>query len=192
MKSKKLLLMLIFNFVFISCFHYEVVTIPESGQYKNIHRMTGNFIEISKQSVGYYGNLQLASEYRFNQTTQQYEYSLIVSTLAENGLFIQPDTSFELSVTDTTIQLRRRDNPYHRREVTMNHKKYILETAWFDTEKAILKSLGQAKVVRFSIQGKTKTIHGKLSEKNIENFRRFSREYLEAIDEEPLNRTQGM
>jgi len=174
---KRLYLITIFLFIF-SCTGYKVITIPNSGDYQNIHRMSGNFLPVNKKYLGTYGNFQISGEVRFNNDKNKKEYSLIVGGLIQDGLNIKEGKSLLLNIDGENIEFIRRNKPYRVKKVKMNRQKYILELAWYDISKEILNKISNAKNIEFTVYGKDKLIEGKFSRKNIENFSNFYSKYV--------------
>ena len=177
---KRLYLIAILLFI-LSCTGYKVITIPNSGKYQNIHRMSGNFLPVEKKYLGIYGNFEISGEVRFNNDKNKREYSLIVAGLIRDGLNIKKGKSLLLNIDGENIEFVRRDKPYIVKKVKMNRQKYILELAWYDISKEILNKISNAKKIEFTVYGKDKFIKGKFNRNNIKNFSNFYSNYVYKI-----------
>jgi hypothetical protein len=176
---KRSLPLLIIFAALCSCAGYKVLTLVNDGPYSKVYRMSGNFIPVDKKALGPYGNFQIAAETKVASADSAISYCLIVGCLARNGFFINEGQSLSVNIDGRQIQLTRNPTPYKQKDMMFKWDRYVMEMAWFDVDKNVLKNLNEASTVEFVVKGKHSSIAGSLTKQNLENLKAFYAQYVE-------------
>lgn len=105
---------------------------------------------------------------------QQVQYSLMVRYESDEWMFISSGQSLQFLIDEKPVLLTTVRGSVDSRNIVNNK---VFETAFFMTDKHMIRRIGGANTVMARVVGKKRVIETKFSEENIKRFKEFSSNY---------------
>lgn len=157
-------------------YSYNIEHLDDEFDGYTLDGMAGNYVK--DDGVLNIKNSVWLNAQRFISKDGRKIYSLIVQYWDTDWLFINEGETLVLLIDGIRFGFSGEGSSRHRDVATGMQGAAIEETAWYDVTTDTLQKISEAKVVKMKIVGSTRDVTRELSSENINNIKRFVKEFV--------------